>query len=775
MSANLMFWIQSIVASSILILVALLVAKRCRRSASTAHFSLMLTLVLVPVYLIASALLQPYQISVVSLPMPSQTSLRFGDSVKSGDGTLPIKPTARKPSKLLKSSSDRQSTEFRNVTSEPASAKNQTASQELSTSRASASVFEPPRMRNTAPSVVGILGVLWLVGVLLGILRLVVGGRIIFKIVLNAREVRLDPVGFKVRKLLLDHQIKLCESDQINSPMAIGVGCRSVILPTGFFRQFSSSSVDRALVHEAAHIIRRDQYWLLLQRLVGVAFWPHILVHLLNRAIDETREDVCDNFVLQYYRAVDYSRDLLQMSQSLTSDGAGILAPGLFSRRNLARRVSSLLSHQRDSRFALGRLQALGIAAVLTITCGSLAALGVGIQEPALHQYVTEGAKGVFEPMFQSVEMTANCPGDLKLQIDSKSQYRIGQIRYGSAGSTRVGFAVKFNEHGDFDLYLDRNRDRVITEQERVEGSGPTRTCRLDTEVAGQSLDKQDVAELPARKIERRVVFRKSYSSDRIGFATVGYMEGIVELTVDDIKKKAIVRRVDATGNGLFNDSADRTWIDVDGNDEWDPVTEMFSPKPFIEVDGTRFAVKANEQGTRFQLIPNSLAGTVTLAPRVLDGAKVTEVKVMMRGNDLSAITIQGLDPVEVPTGTYRLENVEIVVRDPKTKLNSSFVFSSAGRLKSRENVRAFVVADGKTVEIDPIGELVFRLFSDAQFQRAEKLRLSPRLFTQDGLNLSSSFIAVGPSGTSNRESSVKTRVTNSNGETIFGDESYFW
>lgn len=775
MSASLIFWIQSFVASSALILFALLVARGCRRSASTAHFGLMLTLVLIPVYLVANTFLQPYQLSVVSLSMPNQKPFQISNQVESGIETPHIKSRARRPSASLKSSVDRKPTKSPSFTSGPASIDSETVNDELAKSLASASDFEPLSMKDRVPSVVQILGVLWLAGVLLGILRLVVGGRIVFNIVSNAKEVRADPVGVDVRKLLLDHQIRLYESDQINSPLAIGVGRRSVILPVGFLSQFGSSSVGRALVHEAAHIIRHDQYWLLIQRFIGVVLWPHILVHLLNRAIDETREDVCDNFVLQYYRAVDYSRDLLQMSQSLACDGSGLLAPGLFSRRNLARRVSSLLSHQRDSRFSISRLQAFGIAVVLTITCGSLAALGVGIQEPALHQYVTDGAKGVFEPMFRSVEMAANCPSDLKLQIGEESQYRIGQIRYGSAGSTRVGFAVRFDEQGGFDLFLDRNRDRVITEQERVEGSGPTRTCRLDTEVAGQSLEKQDVAELPVRKIERRVIFRKSYSSDRIGFATVGYMEGVVELTVDDQKEKVVVRRVDATGNGLFNDSADRTWIDVDGNNEWDPVTEMFSPKPFIEVDGTRFAVKANEQGTRFQLIPNSLAGTVTLAPRVVDGAKVTEVKVMMRGNDLSAITIQGLDPVEVPTGTYRIENVEIVVRDPKTKLNSSFVFSSAGRLKSPENVRAFVVADGKTVEIDPIGELVFRLFSDAQFQRAEKLRMSPRLFTQDGLNLSSSFIAVGLSGTSNRESSVKTRVTNSTGKTIFGDESYFW
>ncbi len=775
MNTYLIFWAQSFVASSALILFALIVARSFRRSASIAHFVLILTLLLIPVCLVACALLQPYQFSVVSFRGPAQDPFRVTETVDSGFEKLSNQPPTRKLSKSVESFAEGQLVKSEFLDRDSGSIRNKTSDQERSGSPTVASVIPTRINSSTTLSAIQIVSGIWLFGVLLGLIRLMVGGRTICRIAARATWQSTESLGSDVQKLLVKHRIGLFASEQITAPFAIGVGRRAVILPTGFLNQFDINSVDRVLVHEAAHIIRRDQYWLLIQRLFGVIFWPHVLVHVLNRAIDETREDVCDNLVLKQYRAVDYSRDLLQMSQTLAFDGSGLLAPGLFTRRNLASRISGLLTHQRRVSFSVGRVQAFGIALVLTVACGGLAVLGVGIQEPSLQRYLSQGATGVFEPMFRSVEMTATCPSDLKLLIGDEAQVRTGQIRYGSDGSTRVGFAIRFDEQGDFELYLDRNRDRTINEQELIEGVGPTRTCELNAEIAVPSQDKRSVDEFSVRKIKRSVVFRKSYSWDRIGFATVGFVEGIVELTAGEQTRKAVVRRVDATGNGLVNDSADRIWIDVDGNSNWDPVTELFSPKPFIEVAGTRYAVKTNEEGTHFQLVPNSQSGSVTLVPSVSDGAMVTGVKVLLTGKDHSAITLNGLEPIEVPTGTYRIENVEIIVQDPKTELNSSFVFSSSGRLQSRETDRDFEVTNGNQTEIDPIGKLLFQLYCENQFQPGKELRVSPRLFTQDGLNLSSSFIAVGPSVESNRESSVQTRVTNSNGETIFGHESFFW
>ena len=153
------------------------------------------------------------------------------------------------------------------------------------------------------------------------------------------------------------------------------------------------------------------------------------------------------------------------------------------------------------------------------------------------------------------------------------------------------------------------------------------------------------------------------------------------------------------------------------------------------------------------------------LAPDVAPRAQVRKVKVLLSGDDRSVMTVQGLEPIEIPTGRYQIENVEIIVQDPKTKLDSSFVFSSSGRLEDPANPRFFEVTPGGLLKIDPIGELLFRLCSESDYQRGKHLRVTPRLFTQDGLNLTSSYVGVDASGTSGRESSVQTRALDAQGK----------
>ena len=63
-----------------------------------------------------------------------------------------------------------------------------------------------------------------------------------------------------------------------------------VILPEGLIEHLSPSALADVLVHESAHILRLDPLVGLLQRLAELIYWPHPLVHLLNRRLARARE-----------------------------------------------------------------------------------------------------------------------------------------------------------------------------------------------------------------------------------------------------------------------------------------------------------------------------------------------------------------------------------------------------------------------------------------------------------------------------------------------------
>ena len=137
-------------------------------------------------------------------------------------------------------------------------------------------------------------------------------------------------------------------SSKVRAPVTIGLLRPWVILPEGLAESLASDSLRDVLVHECAHVVRHDAWVGLLQRLVGVFFWPHPLVHYASGQLTRAREEVCDNHVLRCGDARGYARTLLALTeQCLPMNG---VRPGLGllgARWRLADRVAGLLDSRR--------------------------------------------------------------------------------------------------------------------------------------------------------------------------------------------------------------------------------------------------------------------------------------------------------------------------------------------------------------------------------------------------------------------------------------------
>ena len=89
-------------------------------------------------------------------------------------------------------------------------------------------------------------------------------------------------------------------SSDVGSPVVLGAWRPRIVIPARALDWMTSGQLFQVLLHEAAHIVRRDPLLNLLQILARALFWPHPLVHWLNRRLVQSREDVCDNFVLRH-------------------------------------------------------------------------------------------------------------------------------------------------------------------------------------------------------------------------------------------------------------------------------------------------------------------------------------------------------------------------------------------------------------------------------------------------------------------------------------------
>jgi Zn-dependent protease with chaperone function len=167
--------------------------------------------------------------------------------------------------------------------------------------------------------------------------------------------------------------IRVLEAD-VAVPLATGFGRRAIVLPRGFRAAVKPEELLDVLAHEAEHLRRRDHWVIVVQRLVAAAWWPIVTVHLLNRALDRAREELCDNAVLAGRDAAAYGQTLLAVTEHLSHrhGSAPLLAPSVIGQGELERRVAGILDERRDRRTQISRRVRWGVAACL-IAAGVIA------------------------------------------------------------------------------------------------------------------------------------------------------------------------------------------------------------------------------------------------------------------------------------------------------------------------------------------------------------------------------------------------------------------
>ncbi len=198
----------------------------------------------------------------------------------------------------------------------------------------------------------GALALIWAAVVLAGLARIVAGWRRLAEFTDMTRPLdplRHGPALDRVRQALGVATLPpIVTSPTAREPVAVGLLQPRVVLPEGLAEVASRDVLRDVLIHECAHVFRRDLWIGLVQRLVSALFWPHPLIHHVSSQLARAREEVCDNHVLRCGDPCGYARTLLALTERYRPFGVAHPGLGLLGARwTLADRIAGLLDPRR--------------------------------------------------------------------------------------------------------------------------------------------------------------------------------------------------------------------------------------------------------------------------------------------------------------------------------------------------------------------------------------------------------------------------------------------
>jgi len=157
-----------------------------------------------------------------------------------------------------------------------------------------------------------------------------------------------DKIYQLANSLTIKQTISLLESGLTKVPMVIGNLKPVILIPIGLLTALTTEEVEAILVHELAHIKRRDYLVNLLQSLMEIVFFFNPAVLWISQLIKAERENCCDDLALtQSSNKVSYIRALVSCEEYQQSIPAYAMAfPGgkssLFDR---VRRIAGNRNH----------------------------------------------------------------------------------------------------------------------------------------------------------------------------------------------------------------------------------------------------------------------------------------------------------------------------------------------------------------------------------------------------------------------------------------------
>jgi TonB family protein len=173
--------------------------------------------------------------------------------------------------------------------------------------------------------------------------------------------------------------VSIAASSRVFGPVTLGIQRKLLLLPVNLIEELPEADLHTVIVHEFAHMRRKDFMKNLLYELLCLPVSYHPLLWLTRARIMESREMVCDQMAAALTGPNEYAQSLLRLASLLITGTLGRTPHtiGIFDANVFERRLMNVTEKQQEVRGGRRVVILAACAALALATCASSLALGM--------------------------------------------------------------------------------------------------------------------------------------------------------------------------------------------------------------------------------------------------------------------------------------------------------------------------------------------------------------------------------------------------------------
>lgn len=158
-----------------------------------------------------------------------------------------------------------------------------------------------------------------------------------------------------VMHLGIKRKVQVWLSESIDVPSVIGFFKPFILLPAATITQLNTQQLESILLHELAHIARRDLLLNMFQIVAKLILFFNPFAVFLNKQIENERENCCDDWVINHQYSKESYANALLLIETYRQGQTMLALAATSGKKQLLNRVKRLFT--TDSNTSLSRFQ----------------------------------------------------------------------------------------------------------------------------------------------------------------------------------------------------------------------------------------------------------------------------------------------------------------------------------------------------------------------------------------------------------------------------------